>query len=789
MNKNLIICFCIFEFALSCSNPKQIISFKSSAYDIQQGDSLILNWDVENVSKLQHVYLAGLNKDLNHTGSLTLKPDSSSSYILVADILDEKPLKKKIKINVKTPVIEYFKGTDSTDDESKFNLEWNTENVDFIKIEGIKDSLPRHGLLPVRIDTTTVFRMTAANKNGISVEKDCKVKIILNESFTGPDFVYRGDSALLSWKIKKTGSVKIDELNQSFAPISHISTFPLDLVEYHLTAVRNNGDTIHKVKTVNVIEPFVEYFEGPLTVFKGDNVLLSWKVNGTKKIKIDNLNKEFPAEGNLKIKADTMNEFNLSFPCLDESGKYFIKKDKLKILIIERRFVTGQKSFKKLKSTQRMDFDIFSIDRSHFPDSMTLLVLVVDTAGNFISDLAPPNMSEKESKKYFKKIVEYVEGKSYPVKEMKIREVKGNQTGPSDIALTLDYSGSMVENINNLDLYTKMLIENKNPDDGMAVVRFDDSIGIESPLVKDKETLLKNVKFVGLGPYGKNTALYAAADAGISLLDSSKNNKEEILFTDGAENASILYLGKRATTVMELLQKARQSGTRINVISFGDGTNLNVLEYIAEIADGKCYEINRPSDIRKAFNEMVHNTHNYYEIKYKPANTKEGQRKIQLIYNDQINPNAVAKRETFIGNHYHIDEFASDDNNKWLDSLCYKYKLRPLAPPQSFLFDFDKSNLMVEHVSRLLKYVDLVKKDSAIQVVLLGHSDLVGSERRCLEISQQRADTIKDCMIRQGISEKRIKTVACSKSHPVWFNEDEPWKAHENRRVDVLMLK
>ena len=186
---------------------------------------------------------------------------------------------------------------------------------------------------------------------------------------------------------------------------------------------------------------------------------------------------------------------------------------------------------------------------------------------------------------------------------------------------------------------------------------------------------------------------------------------------------------------------------------------------------------------------MTYTTRNYYAIKYKPVNTKEGQRKIQLIYNNQIIPNAVAKRETFIGNNFHIDEFTSDENNKWMDSLYTRSKLHPLGPPQSFLFDFDKSDLLSENEMRLIKYVDLIHKDSAIQVVLMGHADLVGSEKRCLEVSQQRADTVKDYLIKQGIAAKRIRTIACSKSHPVWIKEDEPWKAHENRRVDILLLK
>jgi len=789
MKKNIFLIAFTNVLILSCSTPKQIISFRSSTNDIQQGDSLIIKWDIENVNNLNQVYIEGINKKIDQTGTLVLKPDTSSSYILVADILNEKPIKKKIKINVNIPKIEYFKGIDSTNDETKFNLEWRTENVDYVNIAGIRDHLPRYGSYPVKIDTTTSFKLTATNKNGISVEKECKVKISLNESFTAPDFIYRGDSVLLSWKIKKTKSVWIEEFKRSFSPLSGISSRPFDKSIYHLTAVRNNGDSIHKAVTVNVTEPFVGYFNGPLSVFKGDDAELSWKVNGVKKIKIDNFNKEFPAEGSLKIKADTTKDFYLSFPCLDESGKYFIKKEKFRLQIIERNFVNGHKSFKKIKPTQRLDFDIISMDRSHFPDSITLLVVVVDTAGNFISDLAPPDVSEKECRKYFKRIIEHVEGKSYAIKEMDVREIKGTTSRPYDIALTLDYSGSMSENINNLDLFTKKMIENKYPNDRLAIARFDDSIGIESPLVKEKETLLKNVKFFGLGPYGKNTALYAAADAGISLLDSSKNNREEILFTDGAENSSLLYLGKRATTAMDLLEKARETKTRINVVSFGEGTNRFILENIANITDGKCYEINNPADIKKVFDEMTYTTRNYYAIKYKPVNTKEGQRKIQLIYNNQIIPNAVAKRETFIGNNFHIDEFTSDENNKWMDSLYTRSKLHPLGPPQSFLFDFDKSDLLSENEMRLIKYVDLIHKDSAIQVVLMGHADLVGSEKRCLEVSQQRADTVKDYLIKQGIAAKRIRTIACSKSHPVWIKEDEPWKAHENRRVDILLLK
>ncbi len=102
-------------------------------------------------------------------------------------------------------------------------------------------------------------------------------------------------------------------------------------------------------------------------------------------------------------------------------------------------------------------------------------------------------------------------------------------------------------------------------------------------------------------------------------------------------------------------------------------------------------------------------------------------------------------------------------------------------------FDFDKSTIRKADVADLEKAVAFVKKYPDSKVVLVGHTDSVGTEKYNLKLSQRRADAVKKYLVEKGEKTDRITTEAKGESEPIASNKTAKGR-FENRRVEILII-
>jgi len=99
----------------------------------------------------------------------------------------------------------------------------------------------------------------------------------------------------------------------------------------------------------------------------------------------------------------------------------------------------------------------------------------------------------------------------------------------------------------------------------------------------------------------------------------------------------------------------------------------------------------------------------------------------------------------------------------------------------SAIIDGD-SGLEVDNLSNILKaYTD-------VNVMIEGYTDSRGNPDSNLNLSQQRADAVKNRLITAGIAESRISTKGFGAENPVGDNETAEGRA-ENRRIEVVIAK
>lgn len=102
-------------------------------------------------------------------------------------------------------------------------------------------------------------------------------------------------------------------------------------------------------------------------------------------------------------------------------------------------------------------------------------------------------------------------------------------------------------------------------------------------------------------------------------------------------------------------------------------------------------------------------------------------------------------------------------------------------------FDFGKATLRPESYPELEELVGYLKNKDAIRVEIAGHTDNVGKDADNVRLSQQRADAIRNYVIKKGIEPARVTAKGYGASQPIGDNETDQGR-QLNRRTEVRIL-
>ena len=101
-------------------------------------------------------------------------------------------------------------------------------------------------------------------------------------------------------------------------------------------------------------------------------------------------------------------------------------------------------------------------------------------------------------------------------------------------------------------------------------------------------------------------------------------------------------------------------------------------------------------------------------------------------------------------------------------------------------FDFNKADIKPESDPTLEQIAQLLKRSSGMKLLVVGHTDNVGTFPFNLELSQRRAAaTVSALAARYGIAKDRLTPVGVSFASPVATNKTDDGRA-KNRRVELV---
>jgi outer membrane protein OmpA-like peptidoglycan-associated protein len=102
-------------------------------------------------------------------------------------------------------------------------------------------------------------------------------------------------------------------------------------------------------------------------------------------------------------------------------------------------------------------------------------------------------------------------------------------------------------------------------------------------------------------------------------------------------------------------------------------------------------------------------------------------------------------------------------------------------------FDFGKATLRPESFAELEELISYLKNKDDINVEIAGHTDNVGNDADNLKLSQQRAEAIRNYVIKKGIQPARVIAKGYGTAEPVADNDTEEGR-QLNRRTEVRVL-
>lgn len=101
-------------------------------------------------------------------------------------------------------------------------------------------------------------------------------------------------------------------------------------------------------------------------------------------------------------------------------------------------------------------------------------------------------------------------------------------------------------------------------------------------------------------------------------------------------------------------------------------------------------------------------------------------------------------------------------------------------------FDFDKANIRKDASRILDEAASTLKDEGNVAVMVVGHTDSRGTEPYNQKLSERRAVSVKDYLVKKGVSAARLTTKGMGEAQPVATNDTEEGRA-ENRRVELLV--
>ncbi|SEA06162.1 Outer membrane protein OmpA [Desulfuromusa kysingii] len=132
-------------------------------------------------------------------------------------------------------------------------------------------------------------------------------------------------------------------------------------------------------------------------------------------------------------------------------------------------------------------------------------------------------------------------------------------------------------------------------------------------------------------------------------------------------------------------------------------------------------------------------------------------------------------------------ELANEQAQHQIEIERQQNEILKLTMNSEVSFDFNSANIKSTFYSPLTKIADIMSRYPQTQIVVVGHTDNVGSDQYNFELSLRRANAVANYLIMRGVSAARMGTEGHGEMEPIASNNTVSGQA-QNRRVEIFVV-
>jgi Mg-chelatase subunit ChlD len=355
---------------------------------------------------------------------------------------------------------------------------------------------------------------------------------------------------------------------------------------------------------------------------------------------------------------------------------------------------------------------------------------------------------------------EITNGKETKIENFRLSESNPLKRKPISFAVVMDHSGSMgEERALNVQKAVSDFIFMKKEEDGIALIKYDEMVVVESQLEQDKSALISALKKNGLEGYGGWTATGDAIVRGVDELKNAPADHEKVVlvFTDGLDN-------KSKTSIDSVIAYSLNNNTLVCGFDYGFNIDPDYMSKIVKNTQGIYNHIYGTEEFEFVFQDIYNRFEHYYLFEYEPSGYGIHTIKLKLCLPETT---LVAEAEF--------------DNTPPVGATTLL----------NVYFDTGKSTIKNSSLYAVRQVAELMNAFPTMKIELRGHTDnsnRTGDPDFNKKLSQRRADAVKKALEKLGISDVNITAKGFGEALPVATNDTKEGMA-KNRRTEFVVLE
>ncbi|MFA7327672.1 MAG: OmpA family protein [Candidatus Kapaibacterium sp.] len=407
--------------------------------------------------------------------------------------------------------------------------------------------------------------------------------------------------------------------------------------------------------------------------------------------------------------------------------------------------------------------NITSLDISEYPKKIVIEVVVSDTNGIYLTNLAPPfNIDYLD---IWSGISDSCNGSKSIIRDLKIEEIQKDNSPKYAIAFLLDHSPSMGEDrVKKLQSGVRELVQYLKEPDMVSITKFTSQMYNSVSLTRDKFFVLDTFKVNGMeGIKSFGTYYFDAIEFGIKQLKKAPSDYKKIIiaFTDGRDSGS--KIDKQTLTNLLIAND-------VKLFNVGYGyADVEGMKSLSKESKGKFYMTLTSKEFPYVLRDIYLKLSNYYRITYE-LDSCVG------VHTVTIPINFEDELTEIIGNATYDIEDKTIRKKGDIVFLNIEFDIRQSAiTDKNSLEEIRKvSEWMLANVNR--------------KILIKGHTDNSGEKGYNQELSLKRASAVREQLVKLGIDKSRMSIAGFGSSKPLVPNDSEP-NRQKNRRTEIEVVE